>query len=423
MISVRARTAAFILAATAATAHGQTTPEEYEAPPQISLDRVLPPVMLASGNYRIRNEVQNRANWLEFEIDSDFGEYMTLSLPMVAIRVHEIRTLAQAVDQFRRSNEQLAETLRGQLTVGADSFVEILTSPVSTAYQFVDQVQGNVTQTFEELGELTPGKEKPAAKAESIYFGLEPGDPVLASYKRTAASELDLDLYSTNPKVQEFLDTVAAARSAGQLSAGIVTINLPTNPEVRIAGGKVEAAVRAAMTHNTINQLYARNFQRLLSAGIDKDLANAFLSHPVLSPWHKTMITEQVAFLDGVENRGALFLAAMTARTEVEALSYVQVAKMLSFYQERLGLLGELISAGHIVLAATRDGGMLVLLPFDLVYWNRETEKIFSSLAKFTQDRGFKTHAILLSGIFTDTARGRLAGLGFDLKQRFLFKP
>jgi hypothetical protein len=202
----------------------------------------------------------------------------------------------------------------------------------------------------------------------------------------------------------------------------VVTISLPQDQEIRIANGRVEAAARAAMTHNTINQLYARNFERLVSSGVDEDLANAFLSHPVLSPWHKTMLTERLVFLDGVENRGALLRAALSTRSEEQALAYLQVGKMLDAYQERSGSLRSLASAGHIVLATTRDGAILVLLPFDVLYWNREAAQIFSGLEKFARSKGFKRQTVISSSLITDSAQRGLIELGFEFEERFLVK-
>jgi hypothetical protein len=416
------RIAVLIVAAAASSALAQNGTPEYEAPPQITPDRVLTPTLLASGNHRVRDEVKTRGNWLQFEIESDFGSYKALSIPMVALRVHEIRTLAQAVNAFQRDNQQLAERLRGQLTVGADSFVDILTSPLSTTSQLVGQFGSNVAQTIDELRERPTGGEEQTAGGQTVYHSFVPGDPTLAAHKRNVASQLDLDFYSTNPKVQEFLDTVASARGAGQQSAGVVTIALPRGEEIRVADGRVEAAVRSAMAHDTINQLYARNFRQLVSAAVGEELAHAFLSHPVLSPWHKTMLTEWVAFLDGVENRGALLSAARTARSEEEALAYLQVGKMLAAYQERSGSLRRLASAGHMVLATTRDGAITVMLPFDILYWNRETERIFSGLEKFARDKGFKKHVVISASIITDSARRGLVGLGFELQERFLLR-
>lgn len=412
--------AVFVAVACAHSAYAQTEDIKYEAPPRVSPDRVLGPALLRSGNHRVRDEVRTRANWLEFEIESDFGSYKALSIAMVAVRVHEIRTLAQAVDEFRRDNQQLADSLRGKLEVGADSFVDILTSPLSTSAQIVKQFRVNVAKTFDELREGSSETRGESVDERSIYHSFEPGDPILASHKRNVASQLDLDFYSSNPRVQEFLDTVAAARGAGRVSAGVVTISLPQSHEFRPAGGRVDASVRAAMTHNTINQLYARNFDRLVSSGVPEELANAFLSHPVLSPSHKTKLTEQVAHLDGVENRGALLRAALSASSEEEALSFVQVGTLLFAFQERSGSLKSIAAAGHMVLATTSDGAIAVMLPLDVLYWNRETRKVFSGLQAFARAKGFKKHAIISSSIITESAKSGLYALGFELEERYL---
>lgn len=420
MNAVNARIAVLIVAAAASSARAENEAREYEAPPQVAADRILSPTLLASGNHRVRDQVRTRGNWLEFEIQSDFGSYKALSIPMVALRVHEIRTLAQAVNEFQRDNQQLAETLRGQLRAGAGAFIDDLSSPLNTTSPLVGQSESNVVQILDELRVAPSGGDEQTARGETVYQSFVPGDPTLAAHKRNVASQLGLDFYSTNPKVQEFLDTVAAARGAGRQSAGIATIALPQGEEIRVANGRVEAAARAAMTHNTINELYRRNFQQLASSGVDEELANGFLSQPELSPWHKTMLTERVAFLGGVENRGALLSAARTARSEEEALAYLQVGKMLNAYQERSGSLQSLASANRIVLATTRDNAILVMLPFDILYWNREADRIFSGLEIFAREKRFKTHVVVSAGMITESARNGLLRRGFELEEQFL---
>ena len=415
--------AAFSTALAAVDASAQLSAESFESPPQIRPDQILPTAMLTSGNHRVLDEVDTKQNFLEFEIESDFGNYRPISVAMLSIRVHEIRTLAQAVDQYNRSNEKLADELRGQLTVGADSFVEILTSPINTTSQLVGQFTDNVGQTFTEFGEFVPQTTGANDSNINIYEQFEPGDPVLASHKRNVASQLNLDLYSSNPRVQDFLDTLATARSSGQLSAGIVTISLPSDGQIKVAGGSIAAAVRGAMTQNTIGQLYRRNFDRMTAAGVSEDVANNFLSHPMLSPTHKTEITEHLVFLEGVGNKDALPKAALGTTSENEAVAYVQVARTLASYHERIDPLRELVPAGHIVLATTRSGGIVVVLPFDIIYWDAETQRIFFGLANFAEEKGFRHRGIITPGIFTDVVRRQLGQTGFDLDERFLYRP
>jgi hypothetical protein len=415
--------AAFSAVLASVDALAQLAAESYESPPQIRPDQILPAAMLTSGNHRVLDEVDTKQNFLEFEVESDFGNYRPISVAMLSIRVHEIRTLAQAVDQYNRNNKQLAEELRGQLTVGADSFVEILTSPISTTTQIVGQFTSNVGQTFNEFGDFVPQTPQGDKSSINIYEQFEPGDPILASHKRNVASQLNLDLYSSNPRVQDFLDTLATARSSGQLSAGIVTISLPSDGQVKVAGGSIDAAVRGAMTQNTIDRLYRRNFERMTAAGVSEDVANNFLSHPMLSPTHKTEITEHLVFLEGIGNKDALPKAALGTTSENEAVAYVQVARTLSSYHERIEPIGELVSAGHIVLATTLSGGIVVVLPFDIIYWDPETQRIFSGLADFADQKGFRHRGIITPGIFTDVVSRQLGQIDVDLNERFLQRP
>ena len=403
-------------------AQAQVAGERFEPPPVIRPDQILTASMLASGNHRVLDDVLTQGNWLEFQIESDFGNFRPPSLAMASIRIQEIRTLAQAVDHYNRNNQRLAERLRGQLTVGADSFVQILTSPFSTTSQIVDQFTSNVEQTIQEFGEFQPRAAKTPAGKQTIYDRFEPGDPVLASHKRNVASQLDLDVYSSNPKVQDFLDTLARARSSGQQSAGIVTVSLPDDGRIRVAGGRLESAIRTAMTHNTINQLYRKNFDDLFRAGIDPEISDAFLGQPMLSPRHKTAITEHLGFLDGVENRRALLTAALGVGSEKEAVAYVQVARLLSSHHERMGELRQLVSAGHVILATTAAGGLVVVLPYDIIYWDESTRTTFAELAKFAKEKGFSHRRVISAGLFSDLARSGFEQLGFEVKPRFLHR-
>lgn len=394
--------------------------QDYEAPPKVSPERILSPALLASGNHRVSSDVRNRGNWLEFQIESDFGNFHALSIPMVALRVHEIRTLAQAVDRFKRNNEKLADTLRGQLTIGADSFVDILSPPLSTTIELVGPARGNVQQALKELGEIGSRRTEDQTVDRGVYEKLESGDPVFDAHKRNVASQLNLDVYSTNPRVQEFLDTLARARSSGQQSAGVVTVSLPRDQEVKVAGGRIGAETRAAMTHNTINQLYARNLERLLAGGVEPDLANDFLSHPLLSPRHKTAITDHAVYLKGVGNPGAVLQCALVTRSEAEALAYVEAAKMLSSYHERIEPLRELIAAGHVVLAITRDSRLLVVLPVDVIYWDEKAQRVFSGLAEYAKSRRFRSLDLISNGMATEMALAKLERLGISTRHRFL---
>ena len=391
----------------------------YEVAPPVYLDQLLPSTLIRSGNHRVLDEVRTRGNTLEFEIESDYGFYRVRSIPMMVLRVHEIRTLAQAVDHFERQNSRLATELRGQLQVGGDSFVDLITSPFQTTTDLVDQATRNVGQTFQELNQITDRSLPAQTRSRGgLYETLVPDDPVLASHKRSVASQLDLDAYSTNPRVQEFLNTVARARARGQPQAGSVAVALPPSAEVSIAGGRAEGRVRNVMTHKTIEELYQHNAEKLSAAGVSAEVVRSFLGHPVLSPRHKTAATEYLLLLDGVADRGAV----LEASDEADAAYYVQMLRMLARYHEREGRLKEMLPSGHIAMGVTESNEVLVVVPFDLVYWDRETDEIFSELAAYAGRKNYRSRKILVSGVLTPQARAQFSDLGYEVRERFLFR-
>ena len=418
---------AVLALAACGAARAQLVSQTYEEAPRVELDDVLPARLQQSGNHRVSDDVVTRGNLLQFRIESSQGDYQVLSLPLLVRRVHEVLVLAQAVDSFQRSNQQLAAELRGVMQVGGESAMDIITSPVRTTGSLVNQFfRHNIGETLEEIGNISDPKvrrvhDPTAPLKKNVYESYQPEDPVLASHKRSVASQLDLDVYSSNPRVQAFLDTLAYARSSGNRNAGMAMVSLPRGIEVRIDKGRVYNEIRAIMSRHTIRELYKRNLATLASAGVPEELANDFLTHGVFSPRHKTEISEYLAFLQGVANRGALLETAIGASSEEDALAVVDMARMLAHYHESVAPLGALVSSASVVIGTAGERDMVVVLPFDLLHWNEQTDRVFSQLQAFADRKALGNRDLLLGGVVSATAARQLASRGFRMRPRFLF--
>jgi len=419
-----------MLAWLALPAHAQLTSDSHERPPHVEIDQLLPESLMQSDSHRVEDNLRVKGTQFELTIDSEHGRYDVRSVPMAILRIHEIRTLAQAVDAYQRNNQKLAAELRGAMLVGGDSAVDILTSPLDAAGSVVSQfVNNNVGQTFDELSNLDDPKVRRVRDPNSepdieqnMYESWLPGDPVLAAYKRSVALDLDLDVYSSNTRVQAFLDTLAHARGSGNRNAGMTTVSLPNPPEITVNRGRVEFAVRTAVARKTVRELYVQNEAALRVIGVDPDLYNAFLTHPAFSPRHKTEVTAYLVYMQGVENRGELLRAALRASDEVSALGYVRMARILAFYHETTERLGGLVSGGSVLMATTTGNNMVLVLPFDLLWWSADTDRVFSSLANFADESDFKVRELLLVGLASETARLELERRKFLLREKYLLR-
>lgn len=65
---------------------------------------------------------------------------------------------------------------------------------------------------------------------------------------------------------------------------------------------------------------------------------------------------------------------------------------------------------------------MAMVLPFDLLWWNSDTDRVFSSLAKFADQNGFSLRELLLVGVTSDTTRVQLERLKFLVREKYVLK-
>ena len=274
------------LSATLATA-SKAGSVNYEAPPVFPANELLSGDLLQSAHHQIQGDVTTVGNLYQFDVESDVGHYQIASLAMLRIRVHEISVVSQAMSRFDAANRQLSDELRSELGVSADSAVDIVTSPVSTALDLANQVTTNLGDTFAGADGIVI--------EEHTYRVTSTEDIVYAAHKRNIAYQLDLDVYSSNPSVQKFLDVIATARTAGNFTAGVSTITVPRGDEVMVAKGMLDAEVKSKVKHLTPVELDAYNDQKLAAMEVSPGLRRKFLQHPVYSPTRKTYI---VAYLE-----------------------------------------------------------------------------------------------------------------------------
>ena len=403
----------------------QLASDAFEAPPNVELDTVFPESLMQSGSHRVEDNLRIKGTLFEFTIDSDHGIYDVLSIPMTVLRIHEIRTLAQATDAFQRDNQQLAERLRSIAYAGSNTPVDIYHSPLEYGGDASIYLNNNVGRTIEQLDKKSSPGEPVAASprtSENLYESMLPGDPILASYKRAVAQQLDLDVFSSNSRVQAFLDTLARARAGGNRNAGMVTVSLPQHPEISVDSGRIEFAVRTAVARKTVRELYVQNEATLAAMGIEPEVYHPFLSHPAYSPRHKSEIVAYLAYMQGVANRGELLRAAVRAEDEVSAVGYSRMARMLAYYHETTERLKGLVSGGSVLMASTTAGNMTLVLPFDVLWWSAETDKVFSSLARFADDQKFRMRELLLVGVVSEQALIQLQTRKFTVREKYLLR-
>jgi len=400
---------------------------------------LLPPDLLQSGEHRVLDEVRIDRGFYAFDVESAYGIYRVNSIGMLEIRVHEIKTLAQAISQFRRKNRRLATQLRRQITgddptlglqsaprvyaaeqvqIGGTSVASILTSPLSTASEAGNQLAEKAERTADELTRRPDSRSvstKPDAYVNEVSL-----NPVAGAHKRNVAHQLGLDVYSSNPQVQEFLDAVATARLEGDFNAGVAMIRVPKSREIRVADGRLDAEIKLVIKNLSPEELSEGVDEQLERIGVAAEDRLKFMVHSRYSPTHRTAITAFLDYLRGVKNRGAVIESAITVNSELGAVAHVRLARMLAHYHESVAPLKQLLLVDGQVMAVTEDNRMVVFMPVDIVYWNRQTEDAGRRWKRNAAQRQHSAAEIVLTGSATYVAASGLINQGFEVREEFL---
>lgn len=202
----------------------------YEARPVIRMSDVLTSQQAQSVYHRV-DDIELDGKFYRFHVNSEIGNYTITSLALFRKRVQEILTLAQAVSQFKKKDEQLSEEIGAQFSIRADSAMDIISRPVESAANLAGQVADNLNQTFTTIND-------DADSTRFSYLGAESKDPVAAMHKRNVANQWGFDVYSNNLNVQEFLNAVTRARTSGNISAGTPSLHRQLNSPTKLADRK-----------------------------------------------------------------------------------------------------------------------------------------------------------------------------------------
>ena len=385
-----------------------------EPVPQPRLAELLPPELRQSVHHTVES-VEFQDGYYVFSVDSEYGTFVAESLPQLRNLVYELDILSQAMNQFAQKNPQLQPELHGQFNIQADSAVDIITRPVATATDLAGQLGGSLNQALR-------GSPVLISEYERVDFAAaESADPTAAMHKRNIAAQWGFDVYSSNPLVQDFLNTAARARSGGRISAGAPAFFNSKQVAARSADAGVDTEVGQLLKSETAAGLVERNRRDLAAMQIPAATIDTFLAHPAFSPRHQTRITRYLAALDRVVNRAAFIDSALRSESERGAVVHEHLAMMLLQYHRHVAPLQKLHFGNNLLQAMHGNGNILVLQPEDLVIWSADAQRNLDAVVKRARDSGFHNLDLMAAGAVSAPAQAEIVARGFTLRDHMIF--
>ncbi len=383
--------------------------ESNESTPVVNSNTILSSEELSSPYHRV-DSVEFEDGLYKFRLESDIGDFELKSLAVLKKRINEIKILSQAIVQYENQDEEFSDELRSQLSLSSDSADDFITSPFKTARNLAGQLSDNLGATLE-------GEDPFVRDRLNRYSLREPNDPTVARHKRNAAFQLGLDMYSSNYKVQSFLNTVANARASGKVSAGV---GLSSNLTIAKKQYEIDTRIRNILKNKTLSELKEYNADLLSKMGINKKLIKAFIEHTVLSPTNKTTIATYLSGLEKVSRLDSYIEVVLTADDEVVALIFEQLSKMLFRYYKETEKFSAFYNFKGQAAVLTESRRIVFFEYADLLIWSEENEKKYTQAAKHAMTSGYKGWEVVSLGSFSSLAEQQMEALAFKHQADFL---
>ena len=365
----------------------------FEGPPMLRAAEILPSKLYKTPYYTVADGVPTDGYFYHFSVQSHYGRYNVVSLEMLKVRAHEIEILNRAVEL--KDKYEFLNAAGGRIEAMGEALVGTVVHPVET----VQAVTEGVGKKIASIGRLFKGRKR-SKRRDSFVKEL-----LLAKHKRRVAYELEVDVYSSNPQIQDLLDSIATQRAAGQAAVDLGAIFVPGAAGVVVSIGKFEANMKGLLLQKSAGELVGMNNDKLERMGVEPELRKRFINQTEYSPRHQTYLVGALEQMRGVRNRGAFLRAALHAKDEASALYYQKTAELLAQYHLRERPIQQLASAGRLPVAYLADGTMIIAPPFDYIYWDARALKDLEALSEL--DRGFSRRRRMLVTIGRLSPRAR----------------
>lgn len=383
----------------------------FEGAPEAHISKILSSKEAQSVYHRVE-EVQLIGREYQFYVETQFAGYNIQSMPLLRDSIKEITIVGDALSQFSRQSQHFSDELRGQLEIRAESVIDIISRPVQSVANLAGQAADNLDETFTD----------PFGGAKRSTYRLQgqaSSDPTFAMHKRNVANQWGLDVYSSNPKVQEFLNAVARQRGAGSISAGAPSLGLSRIKKTKLENQTIDFGIKSSLKRLDIDQLYLSNHSDLTLLGVQSDIRDRFLQHPFYSPSYQTYIIHYLKAVTGLRNINAFFAAALKAENLSDARSVLEQAMQLVYYHNNYAQLRMLNVVDAQLQVISTDNILIVFPRGDIFFWDRDTANMLTAVSQRASNAGFNSIQLVTSGKLTSQAKTELTKQQFTIFEAF----
>ena len=414
------RAAPFRVTAIAIAAASLAIAAAYEGPRTFTASELLKPAQVKGPHHTVAAAVKTEGYLHVFDITSDYGPLEAEGQAMLLTRLHEVGALAQ-LDEVSKSEVFLKAAGTSVLNVGK-GVASAVKDPGATAKGVgtgVKRFGTNLGRKAKRTGDKAvdsatsdddkkaEGSEKSTTdKAAAAGTGMAYSVLGVNKAARKWAQKVGVDPYTTNPILKKALTDIGQIDSAGGIAAKVVV------PIPMVVSGT--ASVGNLVWAKDPEELLKINEQKFKELGVGADTIKAlYLSKGFSLSLHTRFATNLHEVR--VPGCGDYVATAAESDTEREALFFVESAEMLARFHKTAPVVAVLPDSRALV-AKTKDGKAVVMLPVDWVSWTEAYEKALGEVEKRAKaELGATKLELRMTGTMSAVAKKEMATRGWTV--------
>lgn len=416
----------------------------FEPTPVFQASQILPAEVVAGPHHRLQEEVRNDGYMNHFIIESPFGTYQVVGVPMLERRIHEINALgvlaensstrvaidtgrdvgnriaSSSVDATRRLGQtlsnpsKLGETVRS-IPGGVANLFGVAADTVSTGVGVVTETVSGEGEGGGEGGSSSSSvtsratdRATSAALRHSGYSG---------AWSRWA-KELEIDPHTDNELLLSEISRVARVEAGASFGTRALVPSPRSLPGVSEANRWLDRMENISL-YDDPEKIASLNDRIMRSLGVGEREIRLFIDNPHYTPTTRTLLLGGINAMEDVENSAELFQLAATVGSSEAAWYFVfAIQQLVKSHEENP--FEEVISAIALPAAVTPAGHLLIPMPVDHLVWTEDVAEILSR----AHQRAISHHKVSskelqLRGTVSKRTRQELQQLGFSVTENY----
>jgi hypothetical protein len=392
----------------------------YEGPRTFKASEVLKPELLEGPHFSVAPTVKTEGYLHFFDITTDYGPLEAEGMSMLLMRIHEVGCLAE-LSEVSKSEVFLKAAGTSVLNVGK-GVAAAVKDPEATAKGMgagIKRFGTNLGRKAKRTGDKAvdsvkdddekkaEGPEKSTSeKAASAGTGVAYSVFGVNGAARKWAQKVGADPYTTNPILKKALTDLGQIDAAGGIAAKIVV------PVPMLVSGT--ASVGNLVWAKDPEELLKINEQKLKEMGVGGDTSKQLYLSKGFSLTLHTRLAGNLREVN-VPGCGDYVATAAEADTEGEATFFAESAEMLARFHKTAPVAAVLTDSRALV-AKTKDGRAVVLLPVDWVRWSEVYDKSLAEIEKRAQaELGATKRELRMTGTMSAVAKRETAARGWTV--------